>query len=225
MTELQSRLFGMRDAVYADRQSKLLSELPRGRIIGVRVKYLRDIAREMERSPYCREFLDALPHEFYDEDVLHAIIIERKQGIDNIVPELEAFLPHVTEWFVCDMMSVRILKAEKPAFLEKIREWTASGEKYFVRFGVRMLMEHYLDSGFLTEYLDIPAGIVSDEYEVNEMRAWFYTAALIKRWGYTKRIFEAACLDMWTHNTAIQKALESKLLPDEKKDYLRGLIR
>ena len=136
---------------------------------------------------------------------------------------LDAFLPHVDNWATCDMMNPKVLGKNKTRLLEKSLEWVASDKVYTARFGIRMLMVHFLGEDFKKDYLDIVASIRSDEYYVNMMRAWYFATALAKQNDAVLPFLEKRRLDAWTHNKAIQKAAESFRVSDEHKEYLKAL--
>ena len=107
--------------------------------------------------------------------------------------------------------------------MNSIREWIGSGEPYTVRFGIGMLMEHYLDADFDPACLETAAAVRSEEYYVNMMTAWYFATALAKQYETVLPYIENHRLDDWTHNKAIQKAIESYRITPEQKDYLRTL--
>ena len=223
MTGIQKKLFELRDEEYAAFQAKLTPNVPREKFIGVRVPVLRAYAKELCKMPEQEAFLSSLPHEYYDENMLHGLLLEKLRDYDECVRRVDEFLPYVDNWAVCDIMSPKVFKKHRPELMEKIREWTASGETYTLRFGMEMLMSHFLDDDFAPEYLEIPAAIRSEEYYVNMMTAWFFATALTKQWDAALPYVENRRLDKWTHNKTIQKAIESYRITDDRKQYLRGL--
>ncbi len=155
--------------------------------------------------------------------MLHGLLVSEIKDYEKAVEETDRFLPYVDNWAVCDIMSPKVFKKHKTELIEKIREWTGSEETYTVRFGIEMLMSHYLDEDFKAEYLEIPAVIRSEEYYVNMMIAWCCARGLAKQWHSTVPYIENNRLDKWTHNKTIQKAVESYRITDEQKAYLRTL--
>lgn len=223
MMDITKRLFELEDREYGDFQEKLTPGTAREDIIGVRVPQARKLAKELYKDPEHREFLSQLPHRYYDENMVHGLLISEEKDIDVCFDLLEAFLPYVNNWAVCDIMSPTVFRKHKPRLLEKIREWTASDHTYTCRFGMEMLMSHFLDKDFKPEYLEIPAGVRSDEYYVNMMTAWFFATALAKQWDAAIPYITGKRLDTWTHNKTIQKARESRRITPEQKEYLKGL--
>lgn len=219
----QELLFQLQDKCYRDFQSKLIPTIPAETIIGVRIPAIRKLAKEYGKDPECVEFLKQLPHTYYDENILHALLVAEIKDYEVCVKEVERFLPYVDNWAVCDIFSPKVFRKNKDKLIEKIKEWAASEHSYTCRFGMEMLMTHFLDEDFRVEYLEIPAAVHSGEYYVNMMIAWFYATALAKQWDAAVGYIEKKCLDPWTHNKTIQKARESYRITREQKEYLKTL--
>ena len=219
------KLFEFKDEEYGDFQAKLTPGIPRELFIGVRVPEVRKLAKTLIKEPEAGDFLNSLPHKYYDENMLHGLLVSEIKDFDECVKEVDKFLPYVDNWAVCDIMSPKVFKKNKTALLKKIKEWSASKETYTCRFGMEMLMSYFLDEDFKAEYLNIPASVHSDEYYVNMMIAWFFATALAKQWDETVKYIEDNRLDTWVHNKTIQKARESRRVTDEQKDYLKTLKR
>lgn len=223
MTDLQKRLFELRDAEYALFQAKLTPGIPLERFIGIRVPVLRSFAKGFIKSAESEAFLQTLPHDYYDENMLHGLLISEIKDYNRCIELADSFLPHVDNWAVCDIMSPKVFRKHKEELWLKIQEWSKSDHTYTCRFGLEMLMSHYLDQDFKAEYLDVPASARSEEYYVKMMVAWFFATALAKQWEATIPIIEHKVLAPWTHNKTIQKARESFRITPEQKEYLKSL--
>ena len=223
MESITKLLFELRDEEYAKFQAKLTPSVDPKLFIGVRVPDVRKLAKELKNDPGVEVFLQELPHKYYDENMLHGLLISEIKDFDIAIKETDRFLPYVDNWAVCDIMSPKVFKKHKTELIECIRKWAKSKKTYTIRFEIEMLMSHYLDDDFKAEYLDIPARIRSDEYYVNMMIAWFFATALTKQWDSAIQYVENVRLDKWTHNKTIQKAVESYRITDEQKSYLRTL--
>ena len=220
---VQRELFALCDSSYRDFQSKLMPNIDKETIIGVRTPALRKFAKTFAKSPMAAEFIKQLPHRYYEENNLHGFIIETIKDFDTCAGAIDAFLPYVDNWATCDLMSPKVFAKNKEKLLPKIKEWLSSDKTYTVRFGIEMLMSHFLDEDFNPEYLGLVAKVRSDEYYVNMMVAWYFATALAKQWDVTIPYIEKKRLADWTHNKAIQKAIESYRITDEQKKYLRTL--
>ena len=223
MNNLQKELLKISDAKYAAFQSKLTPGIDPNLFLGVRVPVLRQFAKEYSKREESKPFLNELPHKYYDENMLHALLISGMKDFDQIIFELNRFLPYVDNWAVCDIMSPKALRKNKTKLLENIEVWIKSKETYTCRFGIEMLMSFYLDYDFKEPYLKFVSNVRSKEYYVNMMVAWFFATALAKQWDATIPYIINNSLDTWTHNKTIQKAIESYRISDEQKQYLKTL--
>ncbi|WP_053943496.1 DNA alkylation repair protein [Kallipyga gabonensis] len=223
--DIKEELFALKDAPYGDFQAKLVPNIPRDLFIGVRFPEIRKLAKKLAREPEASNFLSDLPHKYYDENILHGILLSEMKDYDACIEAIDRFLPYVDNWAVCDILSPKIFKKHKVALLEKIKEWSASEKTYTCRFGIEMLMSHFLDEDFQPEYLEIPASLHCEEYYVRMMIAWFFATALAKQWDVAIKTIEDHRLEVWTHNKTIQKARESRRLTPKEKEYLKSLKR
>ena len=221
--EIRNELFGMQDLKYRELQTGIIPSRDPQTLIGVRTPALRSYAKQLAKREDLSDFLNDLPHLYFDEDQLHAFIISEMKDYGTCMAELEKFLPFVDNWATCDQMSPKVFKKHKEELLVKIREWIASDRPYTVRFGIGMLMQHFLDEDFDPAYPELAAGIRSEEYYVKMMIAWYFATALAKQYEAVLPYLENRRLDAWTHNKAIQKAVESYRITPEQKEYLRTL--
>ena len=221
--EIRQSLFDLQDIKYRDFQAKLIPGKDTETMIGVRTPELRKVAKQMLKREEIGVFLRDLPHRYFDEDQLHAFIVSGIKEYGKCMEELMRFLPFVDNWATCDQMSPGVFKKHKPELLAEIREWLGSEHTYTVRFGIGMLMQHFLDEDFDPAYPELVAGVHSEEYYVNMMIAWYFATALAKQYDDVLPFIEGRRLDPWTHNKTIRKAVESYRISDEQKEYLRSL--
>lgn len=225
MKEITERLFAMQDTEYRDFNSRLIPTVDKARIIGVRTPALRVFSKEISGSDTAVRFMSQLPHNYFEEDNLHAFLIERITDFDGCVDALDSFLPYIDNWATCDTLSPKVLKKHPDKLLLKIDEWLCSKHTYTVRFAIGMLMKYYLDDNFNREFLIRVANVKSDEYYIKMMVAWYFATALAKQYESAVRFIEDCLLDVWTHNKAIQKSIESNRIEKSHKDYLKTLKR
>ena len=221
--EIQKNLFRFQDVKYRDFQSKLMPAIAPASIIGVRTPELRAYAKRLVQAGGYEAFLDNLPHRYFDENQLHAFIISGIKDYDRCIKEICCFLPYVDNWATCDQMSPKIFKRHKADLFSHIKMWVKSSEPYTVRFGIKMLMEHFLEEDFDVSFSETVARIRSEEYYVRMMVAWYFATALAKQYAAVVPFIENKRLDPWTHNKAIQKAVESYRIMPERKEYLKTL--
>ena len=222
IVSIQNRLFQLRDSSYAEFQRQLVPTLAPERIIGVRLPQLRRLAKTLSQEA-SEPFLRALPHSYYDENMLHAILLSEMRAFEECLAAVERFLPFIDNWAVCDTLSPKVFKEHRPELLLPIRRWSVAAHGYQRRFAITMLMRHFLDEDFKPAYLAIPMAMCSDEYYVNMAIAWFFATALAKQWASTIGLIEEQRLAPWVHNKTIQKARESYRITTAQKDYLLSL--
>lgn len=221
--EILQRLKDMQDTTYRDFQSKLVPNISKESIIGVRLPDLRVIAKNFAKREDIDDFLNALPHKYYDENQLHAIIISLTKDFQKYISQIQAFLPYIDNWAVCDQRIPRTFTKRRDELLPYIYEWLDSGKTYSIRFGIKALMDYFLDNAFDIKYPTRIAQINTDEYYVYMMTAWYFATALAKQYDAIIPFFETPALDKRTHNKAIQKARESYRITPEQKAYLKTL--
>ena len=223
--EIQGRLFELQDLKYRDFHSKLMPTVDPECVIGVRTPALRKLAKEYAKRPDAAGFLQILPHTYYEENNLHGFLLESIRDFEECLHAVDTFLPYVDNWATCDMMSPKVFKKHLPELLPQIKVWMHSNRTYTVRYGIGMLMQHYLDGAFDEVYPKMVADIRSEEYYINMMIAWYFATALAKQYDAVIPYLEQNRLDTWVHNKTIQKAVESYRITAEQKTYLRTLRR
>lgn len=220
---VKSKLLKHQDSKYRDFTIKLNPTIDSKTVIGVRIPDCRLIAKEVFKEGDYQNFLDSLPHKYFDENNVHSFIIEQIKDYDTVIKELNRFLPYIDNWATCDSLTPKVFKKHKNELLKEIKKWIKSKHTYTIRFAVEMLMAFYLDEDFDPSHLELVYKIKSKEYYVNMMRAWYFATALAKQKDATMKVIEEKKLDDWTHNKAIQKAIESYRISDSDKKYLKSL--
>lgn len=220
-----AQLWAAEDEGYKAFTAKLIPGIKLENMIGVRIPVLRKMAKKLHKDEHIATYLNILPHAYHEEMCLHALILSEATDYDTCVRGLDAFLPHVDNWAVCDILSPRLFKKPVHAsrLLADIQRWMSSPHPYTVRFGICCLMSHFLGDNFTPMHLQWVAQVQSEHYYVNMMRAWYFATALAKQWEATLPLLEQQTLDRWTHQKTIQKAIESYRLTEEQKAYLRTL--
>lgn len=221
--EIKDKLFALQDTFYRDFQSALMPTVDKEKIIGVRIPQLRACAKELYGTQEADNFLKELPHTYYEEDNLHAFLIEKITDFDTALYETERFLPYIDNWATCDSFTPKAFKKSPELLLKPIEKWLVSEKTYTVRYAIKLLMTFFLDERFDKRYLETVANVQSDEYYVKMMVAWYFATALAKQYDAAIIYLENGVLSPWVHNKAIQKAIESFRISPEIKKYLRKL--
>lgn len=222
MKEIQQQLFELQDMAYRDFHSRLMPDIDKETVIGIRVPVLRKYAKSIAGTELAEKFIKELPHCYYEENNLHMMLITGIKDYARCLTEIERFLPYIDNWATCDFPAPKCFENHKEDLLPVIKRWIASSETYTIRYGIGMLMRLYLDEDFDPEYVRLVVGVKSDEYYVNMMIAWYMATALAKQWDAVIPYIEERCMSDWVHRKTIQKAVESYRITDEQKKYLKG---
>ncbi len=217
--DIEKELFKMQDAGYKAFHCRLMPTVDPAAVIGVRTPMLRAFAKRLGAE--AEAFLAALPHRYYEENNLHAFLIAETADFEQCLAQVEAFLPYVDNWATCDGLRPKCFRHERARLLPAIRRWLESAHPYTVRFGIEMLMVHYLDEDFFEEQFALVAAVRSEEYYVKMMVAWYFATALAKRWE--EALPYLARLQSWERRKTIRKACESDRITPEQKEFLKGV--
>lgn len=222
---IREQLLLLQDKTYQEFHARLMPTVERERIIGVRVPLLRSFAREIAGTKAAQEFLCNIPHYYYEENNLHALLLEYIKDAEAQAEALELFLPCVDNWATCDLLRPKALMQEPEFLKEKIQKWLKSDKPYTVRFGIGMLLVRFLDKDFSPQFCELVSAVKSDEYYVKMMQAWYFATALAKQYDTALQYILEKKLDKWVHNKTIQKARESYRISAEQKEFLACLKR
>ena len=222
---MKELLFSNQDTGYKAFHQKLMPTINPDTVIGVRTPVLKKIAKEYFGSDVQREFIKNLPHEYYEENNLHAFFIAEIKDFDECMKEIEKFLPYIDNWATCDGLRPKVFRENAEKLLPYINKWIKSDHTYAVRFAMEMLMLYFLDGHFKEKYLTMVASVKSEEYYVQMMQAWYFATALAKKWCSVLPYITENKLPVWVHNKTIQKATESFRITDEQKQILRKYKR
>ncbi len=215
------RLLSAQDKEYREFQIKLVPNISSEVMIGVRTPDMRRIAKEVFNSDERDAFLKELPHKYYEENLVHFFLIAMIKDFDECVKAVDEFLPYVDCWPVSDQATPKCFKKNHEKLLPYIKKWIASDHVYTARFGIRMLMNEFLEDDFKEEYLELVASKRGEDYYLKMMVAWYFATALAKRYDESVKYIEEKKLDSWVLKKAIQKAVESYRVTDEHKEYLK----
>ncbi len=219
---IRDELLMLGEEGYREFHSRLMPTVSKEKIIGIRIPVLRRYAKSLEPAR-AQGFLKIGEHFYYEENNLHAMLIEGIKDAGEQAEALERFLPQIDNWATCDLLRPKALFKDGELLLKKIREWLKSEHTYTIRFGMGMLLVRFLDEDFSPEFLKLVAKVESEEYYVRMMQAWYFATALAKQWDITVCYLTERRLPKWTHNKTIQKACESYRIKDEQKAFLKGL--
>ena len=220
---IRQKLFELQDLKYKDFQCGLMPTVDSNTVIGVRSPHIRALAKMLKNTDAEGNFTESLPHTYYEEFNLHGYLINLEKNFLRCAEMVDVLLPWVDNWATCDLISPKVFRDHREELMPYIEKWIASEHTYTIRFGMKMLMDFYLEDGFEAKYPEMVSSVKSDEYYVNMMIAWYFATALAKQWDAVIPYFTEPVLERWTHNKAIQKAIESFRITPEQKTYLKSL--
>ncbi len=223
MTPLQKKLFSMQDVSYRDFTAKLIPNIPKETVIGIRTPHLRAFSKKFYKEGKYRTFLEELPHSYYEENNLHAFLIEEVQDFEEALALTERFLPYMDNWATCDSFLPKAFRKNPEKLTDKIKEWMASSHPFTVRYAISLYLRLFLDERFSPHHLREVAEVKSEEYYVNMMVAWYFATAIAKKEAETLPYLEEKRLSPWIHKKTIQKAVESYRIRPSLKEYLKTL--
>lgn len=212
---IEDRLFELQDLKYREFHRGLVPGVGEDYVIGVRMPALRALAKEIEPMA----FFDTLPHRYYEENQLHAILLSGLKDYDECLRQVDRFLPYVDNWATCDGLRPKCFAKHTTELLPQVKRWIAAQHEYTVRFGIGVLEAFFLDESFQLEQLQWVAAIKREEYYVKMMQAWYFATALAKQWEATLPLIPT--LPDWVRRKTIQKACESFRVPQAHKLFLK----
>lgn len=223
MKEITDKLLQLSEEKLQKFSSKLVPNIDPSLLLGVRIPDIRALAKQIVKDGEADAFLQELPHRYIEEYTLHGAIVSDIKDFDKALYYIERLLPYIDNWMTCDVLSPKVFGKNPEKLLPHLYKYMESGKEYTVRFGMKMLMTFYLDKNFSEEHMERVVAANSDYYYVRMMTAWYFATALAKQYDAAIKYIEERRLERWTHNKAIQKAIESYRITDEQKLYLRTL--
>ncbi len=220
--DIRRELLSNADDGYKNFSSSLMPTVAKDKVIGIRIPFLRKYAKTLTEVE-TKGFISDLPHKYYEENNLHAFLIEKIGDFDQTIKALDEFLPYVDNWATCDSMNPKILGKNRGQLLPIIDRYISSEHTYTVRYGIGLLMRYFLGEGFKDEYAKRVAAINNEDYYVKMMQAWYFATALASNFEEILPFLTQKSLSPWVHNKTISKAIESYRMDKDKKEFLKKL--
>lgn len=223
---IREDIFSLQDETYREFHSGLVPG--ESTIIGVRVPVLRQYAKGLYKT--WKEDLDGLiakvGDDYYEEVMLQGMLIgiQKKPERDALFRQIEAHVPKISNWALCDTFCAGLKEVKKypGQTYEFLQKYLASAAEYDVRFGVVMLLDYYMREDYLERIFQITEGITHEGYYVKMAVAWLLSVCFVKFYDETKAFMQSCTLDAFTYNKALQKARESfRLTPCQKVELQR----
>ncbi len=221
---IRRQLEALADEKNAAFAAKLVPQYDPAQVLGCRTPQLRALAKSLDPdSAEVQAFLHTLPHTLFDENQLHAFLISCIRDFDACLAAVRAFVPYIDNWATCDQLLPPVFRRHAERLLPDIREWLASDAEYTLRYAIGLLMQHFLDERFDAAYPEWVCAVQSEAYYVRMEQAWYFATALAKQPAAVMPYLTAHRLPDWVHRKTVQKAVESRRIPDDMKAALRSL--
>ena len=223
--EIRNFLVKNSEEKYRDFNKKLMPDTTY-EVLGVRTPVVKKLAAEIVRDKDASAAFLSSEHRFYEEWLLHGLVIaNEKENVSDVFTNLRLFMPRINTWAICDgvVAALKIFKKHKTEAMGFVKELLTSEKTYSIRFAVVILLDYFIEKDYLKEIVAITLPIKSGEYYIDMAVAWLYSVMLVKEYDFTVKIIEEKRLPRFTHNKAIQKAIESFRISEDKKEYLKTL--
>lgn len=196
-------------------------------ILGVRVPVLRDYAKKLSTKYEIHELLKQIDNEYYEEIMLQGMLIglEKDKNIQNILRDIEEFVPKIDNWAICDVFcaGLKITKKYTKEMWDFLQKYVTSDKEFEIRFGVVMILDYYITDNYLDKNFAIFDNITSNQYYARMAVAWAISICVIKFYDKTIKYLKTSHIDKFTYNKALQKAIESYRISEEQKAELRKM--
>ena len=224
ISPISEELFKAQDKKYREFHMPLVPGVEN--IIGVRVPTIKSIAKRYASTKEGYEFINSLPHTYYDENMAHGLMIGfLKCDKEERLAEIDRFLPYVDNWGVCDSFVSCLktfFKSREYAF-EFLERQLNTDSVYRIRFALVSFLNYYMDDEYIDRVLKYTAEVKNEDYYVKMAQAWLVSVGIVKQYERTVHLLTEGVLSPWVHNKAIQKSKESFRVSKETKEYLNTL--
>ncbi len=227
---IKKELMEMADVKYKEFHKNLCPTMKK-EMIGVRIPTLRKYAKKLIVQNEQEKILNEIGNEYYEEIMLQGMIIglSNEKDIKKIQEQIKKFIPKIDNWAVCDTFcaGLKITKKNKEEMWNFLQPYLKSDKEFYVRFGVVMLLDYYIEEEFLLQIFDIFNQIFEtsrkEQYYVQMAVAWAIAEAFTKFYDQTKKYLKTSKIDVFTYNKSIQKAIESYRITKQQKEELKKL--
>ena len=221
---VKSELLSLAEPEYQKFSASLLPGVDN--ILGVRIPKLRVIAKRIAKENW-KEYLDDAKDDSFEEILLQGLVIGyAKANPTEIITALDAFIPKINNWSVCDSTAMTLKAAKNhPAYFGYADACLAEGTEFSVRFGIVLLMSHFVSDEYIDSVLEKIGAAELPGYYAKMAAAWAVSVCYVKYPEKTEDWLKESNLDDWTFNKSIQKIKESLRVSDAEKKRLEGMKR
>lgn len=223
--EFQKEFYKFQDNEYKIFNDKIINT--KLKTIGIRSPIMKDIAKQISKTDY-KSFIKFNTHETYEEILLHGLVIGFIKAPFNEVLELmDNFIPFIDNWALCDTLcsNTKLFNKNLEAGFDYSQKCLNSNNPWEIRVGLVLLLSYYVNDDYIDKVFKLTNEVKNDHYYVRMANAWLISVCAIKYYDKTYKFLTNNKLDNWTHNKAIQKAIESFRISNDYKEKLRILKR
>lgn len=217
-------MFLHKDEKYKQFNAKIIPQILPQRIIGVRVPILKKLASKIVKENNYKEFLSNPQKYYLEEFILYGFIVD-KLNLDFLqtINLVENILPYIDNWAACDLLSFRAFKNNINLLMPHIQKWLKSDMPYTQRFGLVVLIKYFTKQNFTPKVFKLALLPKSKQPCVVMAQGWLYSYLLMYHYNQTLPLFLNNSLPSDVHNMAIKKAVESRVVDNTTKAYLKTL--
>lgn len=197
------------------------------KMLGVRLPKLREIARQLAKGDW-EAYLACARDDSMEEIMLQGMVLGYiRVPFSKKRPLLEQFIPKIRNWSLCDSVcaSLKFPSSEKEEVWQFLKKYLSSKEEYDIRFGVVMILDHFIEENYLQEIFKIFNRIRHEGYYVKMAVAWAVSVCFRRFKPETIHYLNGCQLDDWTYNKSLQKIIESRYSSPEEKELMRSMKR
>ncbi len=217
-------MFLHKDEKYKQFNAKIIPQILPEQIIGVRVPILKKLASKFVKDNNYKEFLSNPQKYYLEEFILYGFIVDKLNlNFLQTVEFVENILPYINNWATCDLLSFNVFKNNINLLMPYIQRWLKSTHEYTQRFGLVVLIKYFTKQNFTPQVFKLALLPNSKEPCVVMAQGWLYSYLLMYHYNQTLPLFLDNSLPKDVHNTAIKKAIESRVIDSNKKAYLKTL--
>ena len=249
-SDIRKKLEAMSEYDYQKFSSALIPGVKH--MLGIRLPQLRQLAKIIAKSNWKEAIED---EDFYfEERMLRGMVLSYvSKDMDEMLPYIEAFIPLVDNWSVCDsvFMGMEIFQKDRERAWKFIEPYLQSHKEFEVRVALIIMMQHLLkcdkngkkiprlrtvdaadvknvseEAGLYVERVLAQVDKVdTTDYYASMAASWLIAEAFCCYPYHTYEYIKISSLDNRTYNKGIQKIVESRIPTDEVKNLLKTMKR
>lgn len=192
---------------------------------GIRLPKLRSFAQKIAKNDW-QKFLAIADDDSYEEVLLQGLVIAYAKTTSTQKQKiLEAFILKINNWGVCDSVCATIKDADEnqEIWWQWLQPYIISDKEYEARFGVVMLLFHFINADYLPKILKTINRPHYPNYYAQMAVGWLIAETYGKFPKETEALLRKNQLEAETQNKAIRKICESLRTNKQEKEKIKLL--